>query len=72
MLSNVMVYLEENQSNSYDELLRCGHLVFTDENGEERIDSGLLDSSGFHCREDLIRELVGILGVAEERVWLIE
>lgn len=72
MLSNVMVYLEDNQSNSYDELLRCGHMVCTDESGEERIASDLLDSSGYHCREDLIREVTGILGVTRERVWLIE
>ena len=71
-MHNVLVYVEENNLHGYDELLRCGHLVYTDESGEEQINSGLLDSSGFHCREDLISEVVGLLGVERESVWLIE
>lgn len=72
MQNSVLVYVEENQPNNYDELLRCGHLVYTDESGEERIQNDLLDSSGYYSREDLVREVVGILGVSEESVWLIE
>ena len=72
MQNSVLVYVEENQPNSYDELLRCGHLVYTDASGEEQIHNDLLDNRGYHCREDLIREVVGILGVQREAVWLIE
>ena len=72
MQNSVLVYVEDNQPNGYDELLRCGHLVYTDETGEEQIRSNLLDTSGYHCREDLIREVVGLLGVEKESVWLIE
>ncbi len=72
MQNNVLIYVEENNLNGYDELFHCGHLVYTDESGEEQIHSDLLDNSGYHCREDLIREVVGLLGVTRESVWLIE
>jgi hypothetical protein len=67
-----MIYIDDAQSDSADGLLRCGHLVYTDEQGEERIHNDLLDSSGFFCREELIQEVIGLLGVPKEAVWLIE
>ena len=72
MQTNIMVYLDENPLDGFDELLRCGHLVLTDENGEQSIVNDLLDSSGYFSRDELIGDVVSLLGVERESVWLIE
>ena len=72
MQTNIMVYLDENNLEGYDELLRCGHLVLTDENGDQSIVNDLLDNSGYFSRDELIGDVVSLLGVEKESVWLIE
>jgi len=71
MQTNIMVYLDDNLD-GYDEMLRCGHLVLTDENGKQSIVNDLLDNAGFFSREELIGEVVSLLRVERESVWLIE
>jgi len=72
MQTNIMVYLDDNILDSQDELLRCGHLVLTNENGEQSIVNDLFDSAGFFSRDELIGEVVSLLDVKRESVWLIE
>ena len=72
MHTNILVYLDDSHLESHDELLRCGHLVLTDENGEQSICNNLLDSTGYFSRDELLGEVGSILGVERELVWLIE
>lgn len=70
MITNVTVYLDDNQLEFMDGALRCGTVVAEHENGEETFFHNLLDNAGYRSARELISEIVAILGIRPESVFL--
>lgn len=64
----VTVYLDDNELECMDGAVRCGLVVWEDEEGEERVEQGLMDNSGFWSIAELVSEVAGILRVRPDAV----
>ncbi len=68
MITNVTVFLDDNQLEYMDGAVRCGYIVAQDEQGRETFYQDLLDNSGYPTTRELVDEVAGLLQVRREEV----
>ncbi len=68
MITNVTVFVDDNELEFMDGAIRCGYIVAEDENGAETFHHDLLDNSGFPTIKELVDEVTGILNVDRDVV----